>query len=560
MMLVVKRILVLLVSLSLIISLSSCNKGKDVENNTSKPATELDVVDDGTMNITADVMLRKINPSVDKIEEEYPYIEAWSDLIYDKFGVDVKVNFFPMYKVLKDSLDQMRIYDYIIKEPQEGMLLHDLTDLDISYNIMKTLREEGAILSLTNNIQNSSYYDLFDQELIAMLTDDNGDIWGIPVDTAQPIFEVRGYKEEWLRALGLSVPTTVDEFYEVMYAFTYKDPNGNGQDDTYGYYGPYNFKFALNDVLKAYGMYNGSTSFIAYNPNTGTIEDSLLSPDALTALNTVYEIYRNKLVRKTVLSPGIYESVIPDNCGSIFWNHVAQEGIVYNNIPLIATNEKNLIYQTTYGMVYFMMSGNENPDGLFESFVKLVYGEEDAYLMLKYGIPGRHYDVDDEAKTKIIYDRSITNENVGKVTIGSGVSVEGDLRLEMMGRLGIHASDDYKIYYNEIKKDAEYQDIANEKLRAQEIYYNSLAAMDNLLYRVPRGAALVQSDFVDNWAKRLSDDYKYYRDVEQAAVGQRIISLSDALEEYRMNMKKVGLQELIDEANARLNKVTLYEY
>ncbi len=557
----IKRILVLLVALSLILSFSSCNNnGKDDEADASPSPDGLDVIDDGTMNLEADVLLRRINPELDKMDENYPYIEVWSDLIYDKFGIDVKVSFFPKYKVLKDSLDQIYIYDYIIQDPQEGMLLHDLTDMDISYNIMKSLREEGAILSLTDNIQNSSYYDLFDKDLLAMLTDDNGDIWGVPVDTAHPVYEVRGYKEDWLRAVELDAPATVDEFYEVMHAFTYRDPDGNGMDDTYGYYGPYNFKFSLNDLLKAYGMYNGSTSFIAYNPNTGTIEDSLLSPDAPTALNMVYEIYRNKLVRKTGLSPGIYESIIPDNCGSIFWNYAAEEDVVYPAIPLTATNTENLIYRTTYGRVYFMMSGTENPDGMFDSFVQLVYGEEEAYLMLKYGIPERHYELDDEAKAKIIYDRAITNENVNKVTIGSAVNVEGDLLLDMMGRLGIYPSDDYTTYYNEIPKDSDYRDAANEEMRAQEIYYNALTSMGNLLYRVPRREALVQSDFVDNWTRKLEDDYKYYRDVEQAAIGERVLSVSEALDAYKENMKKLGLQELIDEANTILGKVTLYVY
>lgn len=41
-------------------------------------------------------------------------------------------------------------------------------------------------------------------------------------------------RKDWLDKLGLSVPKTTDEFLEVMKAFTYKDPDGNGKDDTYG--------------------------------------------------------------------------------------------------------------------------------------------------------------------------------------------------------------------------------------------------------------------------------------------------------------------------------------
>ena len=42
------------------------------------------------------------------------------------------------------------------------------------------------------------------------------------------------YRQDWLANLGMDVPTTVDELYDVLYAFTYNDPDGNGADDTYG--------------------------------------------------------------------------------------------------------------------------------------------------------------------------------------------------------------------------------------------------------------------------------------------------------------------------------------
>jgi putative aldouronate transport system substrate-binding protein len=42
-------------------------------------------------------------------------------------------------------------------------------------------------------------------------------------------------RKDWLDKLGLKMPKTLDEFYNVCYAFTYKDPDGNGKDDTYGY-------------------------------------------------------------------------------------------------------------------------------------------------------------------------------------------------------------------------------------------------------------------------------------------------------------------------------------
>ena len=39
----------------------------------------------------------------------------------------------------------------------------------------------------------------------------------------------------WLDELGLDIPTTTDEWYEVCKAFTEEDPDGNGKNDTFGY-------------------------------------------------------------------------------------------------------------------------------------------------------------------------------------------------------------------------------------------------------------------------------------------------------------------------------------
>lgn len=42
------------------------------------------------------------------------------------------------------------------------------------------------------------------------------------------------YRKDWLDKLSLTEPKTIDEFYAVLKAFTEKDPDGNGIDDTYG--------------------------------------------------------------------------------------------------------------------------------------------------------------------------------------------------------------------------------------------------------------------------------------------------------------------------------------
>ncbi len=63
----------------------------------------------------------------------------------------------------------------------------------------------------------------------------NGHNYGMAIPSSTQGIEGLVIRKDWLDNLGLDVPTTLDEFYDMLYAFTYNDPDGNGKNDTYGY-------------------------------------------------------------------------------------------------------------------------------------------------------------------------------------------------------------------------------------------------------------------------------------------------------------------------------------
>lgn len=69
---------------------------------------------------------------------------------------------------------------------------------------------------------------------------DDGHIWGVPRST---VMRADGFalNENWLKNLNIDYHEgdflTTDEFFDILYAFTYDDPDGNGADDTYGLMG-----------------------------------------------------------------------------------------------------------------------------------------------------------------------------------------------------------------------------------------------------------------------------------------------------------------------------------
>ena len=64
----------------------------------------------------------------------------------------------------------------------------------------------------------------------------NGKYYGMPFITQYSVANTLiVMRQDWLDNLGLEAPTTIDEFEEVIRAFTEDDPDGNGEKDTYGF-------------------------------------------------------------------------------------------------------------------------------------------------------------------------------------------------------------------------------------------------------------------------------------------------------------------------------------
>ena len=75
---------------------------------------------------------------------------------------------------------------------------------------------------------------MYDADAIAYTTID-GVSYGLASPGAVTKNEGILIRKDWLDKLGLDIPVTTEDYMEVMRAFTYEDPDGNGKDDTYGF-------------------------------------------------------------------------------------------------------------------------------------------------------------------------------------------------------------------------------------------------------------------------------------------------------------------------------------
>ncbi|MCS7461620.1 extracellular solute-binding protein [Paenibacillus doosanensis] len=91
-----------------------------------------------------------------------------------------------------------------------------------------------------------------------------GKYYGIPF-YYQEARDSLAIRKDWLDKLGLKMPETIDEFYEVAKAFAMKDPDGNGKQDTVGFSlevspnGKFGFGGTANFLTASFGLANNWT-------------------------------------------------------------------------------------------------------------------------------------------------------------------------------------------------------------------------------------------------------------------------------------------------------------
>lgn len=106
----------------------------------------------------------------------------------------------------------------------------------------------------------------------------------------------------WLEKVGMEIPTTTDELYEVLKAFVAQDPNGNGVADEMAIYGNAN-GWGQNTMVAL------MNSFIYYNPQYMLALDDagekVIAPFTMDAYKDGL-IYLNKLYEEGLVEPGFY--------------------------------------------------------------------------------------------------------------------------------------------------------------------------------------------------------------------------------------------------------------
>ena len=367
--------------------------------------------------------------------------ENWPKEMEEKYGYKVVVNALARNEYIQ------KVNTLVASQSIDG-ILRLFTPADIwSY------RDQGVIDSIDDYLADNETWQSLPVEMQKQLVADDGLTWGFPSGFGYGMF-TRTIRQDWLDNLGLEVPKTVDDLYEVAKAFTFNDPDGNGKDDTYGLTaaGTWN----LQDIFQAFGcrLDNTGGGSICYDPVDNCWLDSMLKPEmveCLTYLNKMYsegildqELFTNKGSNmRDKVSSGVYGS-------TFYWvNYSADAYNILKNvnptasfteIPYLTGNRTEKInHVTANGTPNAILKSTEDAKGMLNAYIDMVYGSEELNLFTTNGMEGVNYRRDGNKLYTLLDDSGTAiptpgiggllpsvNEKYYKLTDGMSAEEEAD--------------------------------------------------------------------------------------------------------------------------------------
>jgi putative aldouronate transport system substrate-binding protein len=338
----------------LTVLLSACGKGDPAEKTPEAGSSESTETPVGTYPITKEKVTLKV------LVVGHPRVEDFSTNEFTKW-YEEKTNVHIDWEVVPSDGAEQKLNLVLASG--------DLPDIIFGFNLTQTqlmiYGEQGLFQDMSKLIEQygpntkKMFADL--PQIKDAITAPGGKIYALPQINACYHCSMR-YKiwiyKPWLDKLGLSVPKTTDEFYEVLKAFKTKDPNGNGKADE--------IPFATTPKTTGGGLeYNLMNSFVYSNNyvqnklilNNGKIEAAYNKPEWRQGIEYIHKLYSEGLIAP--------ESFTMDN------NQYKTIGIKNNEITLGASGSSGVaaFTPTVFGedrrwAEYIALEPLKGPNGL----------------------------------------------------------------------------------------------------------------------------------------------------------------------------------------------------
>ena len=273
-----------------------------------------------------------------------------------------------------------------------AMALDDLI-AEHAPNIQKVLEEDPDLKNLMTSPDGHIYF----------IAESAKDVNDLVMPTALFI------RQDWLDALDLEVPTTLDEGYTVLTAFKNGDPNGNGIADEVpfsgiGLSGVVNWFASAYDLPAGVGQWWYGEDGVAYNVYASEAYINVLTEMAKWYAEGLLDPELNR-------NEADFQSFVSTNVVGAF-KHLSERENQYNNLLSTSGHEgKYVLVTPPKGTLEDVPAAKRNPffgayiipynaknAELAIKFIDFVWGTEQGVTLNEFGIEGKSYEVIDGKK------------------------------------------------------------------------------------------------------------------------------------------------------------------
>lgn len=275
--------------------------------------------------------------------------------------------------------------------------------------VFRSMVQQGAFWNIGPYIND---YPNFTRDIAPVawtLTKMNGGNYGIPrprPSEGDSFFVIR---KDWLDKLGMKVPANTDELYAMMQAFTNKDPDGNGKNDTFGFTGYIN-PTDMGSFGQFESVFTGANGM--WKLSNGKLEFTAFLPEEKQALEYLNRAFKEGLIPpdfasiKLSQSKDLYES---GKAGMI----VDKTGTMTNYTDVMKQNNPNVDYNSFYpltsvngynpkgpGFAGVLAIPRTVPQAKMKKILAMVnrWMDQDVFDYQHWGVEGRDYTVKDGQK------------------------------------------------------------------------------------------------------------------------------------------------------------------
>jgi len=471
----------------------------------------------------------------------------WYDVVQYTFGIDLKIHELSSNEELMDIYSSVMAgegYTALKRMINEGTVtgLFKLYGADAIYR----LAEDGLIIDLGPYLKDNTNWSSLPSDFKNAYT--IGDrVYGIASRVEDVVYS-RYIRGDWLDNLGILKPSTIDEFYEVMKAFTYEDPDLDEVNNTSGaiFFG----QKGLEDIFTSFDarLNHEGMFFPCWNPNTNIWEDSMLKSEMVDCVNFITMCREEEIIERREYNDGknqfetgytgsFYSSMNRYETAAIAINESRPETInarVDIITGLIHKIDDNINgYYTNYRHPYVMTGNCEHPYSTLNTLVNVFMADRYGYLLGAWGIEGIGYEKVDD-------------------TIIINSIIENDTQYTYRTPLIMFTSPFYNYSYtNKAAYESRRWSISNELDR------NNKVETDLLSYLIPNN--VVNADIPANIVSGMKDLNNNMTNMMNN-VFEGSLAFDDFLAEYRKVARAMGFQEFLDDQNIKLGKTSGQEY